>query len=94
MAFFMATYYTVLMDSTDSTFDSVPALFSQLFIVHAQKHHTILPVAYCFLTSKQLSLRAYTDVLQKLKSFLSMEYEPETVFTDLKKNIHIAVKEM
>lgn len=79
---FMATCDTLLMDGT---FESVPTLFSQLFIVHAQKNHTIVPVAYCLLTSK--TVNAYTDAFRKLKSFLQTEYEP-------RRSIHTAVKKI
>jgi len=51
--------------SMDGTFDAVPALYAQMFSLHAFEHGKLLPLAYCLLSSKART--SYAEVFQILK---------------------------
>ncbi|CAF1539602.1 unnamed protein product, partial [Rotaria sordida] len=49
----------------DGTFDTTPAHFKQVYLIHAHKFGQGLPVAFCLLPNKRT--KSYTELIEQLK---------------------------
>ncbi|CAF3728695.1 unnamed protein product [Rotaria socialis] len=67
----------------DGTFDIAPALFKQVYLIHAEKFGQGLPVAFCLLPNKRG--RTYLELFERLKEqaiLLKTKFDPKRIITD------------
>ena len=78
----------------DGTFDAAPALYAQLFTLHAFEHKKLLPLVYCLLASKERA--AYADVFRMLKQKaeqLHLVLAPKVIMSDFESGMIAAVRD-
>jgi hypothetical protein len=76
----------------DGTFDACPAIFAQLFTLHAFVDGKLLPLVYCLLANKSAAI--YTNVFQVLKNAAAAagyHLQPTTIMSDFETGLIAAV---
>jgi hypothetical protein len=78
----------------DGTFDAAPKLYMQLFTIHVFESEKLLPMVYCFMSSKTSA--AYGQMFQVMKDEAlkqNMVMAPNTIISDFESGIISAVRQ-
>ncbi|CAF3984236.1 unnamed protein product, partial [Rotaria sp. Silwood1] len=79
---------SILASSTeflvDGTFDIVPDIFYQLYVIHAVHREHVIPVVFCLLRRKNAT--TYQEMINKILEF-APAWNPQTIMLDFEKAV-------
>jgi len=76
----------------DGTFDSCPALYSQLFTIHVFDDDKLVPLVYCLMANKDAaSYRAIFDIIKQRATAAGQQFNPSAILSDFQSGLIASV---